>query len=133
MRWSDQDLVEADHGSTACRATSGQHLRSEFLMSIRIAGYTFEGPFSSPTHLEDRPGLYVILCRRGPDDYLIDLGEADQIRTHVENGEREDRWTGRCMEVIRYAAIYTPNMHRAQRQRIEKKIREEYRPHQGKS
>lgn len=62
---------------------------------------------------------------------MIDVGESDQIRTHVENHDREDEWKTNCVATIRYAVLYTPNMHRVQRQRIEQKIREEYQPTLG--
>ncbi len=101
-------------------------------MSISIAGYSFSGTFSSPSSLKNQSGVYVIVCRRGEDQYLTDVGEAARVRERVEGHERKGCWRERCDGTIRFAALYTPKMQRAERREIEQEIRRAYDPPCGK-
>jgi hypothetical protein len=44
-------------------------------MAIEIGEYTFEGPFTSEKQLENRSGVYAILCLRDSKYYVIDVGQ----------------------------------------------------------
>ena len=89
-------------------------------MSIKIGNYTFEGPFSSTSSLEDRSGVYAIL---DDDNRKIDIGESHEVRTRVENHERKSCWEEN--NYSKYAAYYTSE---ANRKRIESELRDQYNP-----
>lgn len=90
---------------------------------IKLNGYSFEGPYSSVDYLEDRSGVYAVLCRNNEGKYrTIDVGEAGQVKTRVQNHERTSCWTRNCKQ-LSYAAHYTPNKQQAGRREIEQDIR----------
>ena len=61
-------------------------------MSVTIGKYTFDGPFRSTDELEDRPGIYAILCQGRGKSLLIDVGESAKVKMTVGNHGREDCW-----------------------------------------
>jgi len=97
-------------------------------MTIKIGEYTFQGPYISTTGLEDRSGVYAILCRAGDDLSVTDIGESATVKTRVENHERKDCWKRECSAELRYASHYTPQLQQPGRKEIEQEIREQYSP-----
>ena len=92
-------------------------------MSILINGYSFDGPYSSTYSLEDRSGVYVILC----NSRLIDVGESAGVRNRIENHDRKDCWERNCSGNISFAVHYTPNLQQSGRMEIEQEIRRSHR------
>ncbi|GAB6166183.1 hypothetical protein JCM19992_21830 [Thermostilla marina] len=97
-------------------------------MSIRIGQYTFEGPYSNTAQLDDRAGVYAILCSHDGKYDVVDVGESAQIRTRVENHDRKDCWQWNCAGTLMVAAYYTPHLQSAGRVSIEQEIRARYNP-----
>lgn len=93
-------------------------------MTITIAGYTFEGPYSSTSSLEDRSGVYAILCRKNSEQYtLVDVGESATVRTRVDNHDRKSCWIRNCNSSLAVAVLYTPHLQQPGRMEIEQEIR----------
>ncbi len=100
-------------------------------MSITIGEWTFDGPYllSETGHLEDRSGVYVILCPTQQGQYdVIDVGESAQVRTRVEAHDRKDCWKRHCKDTLYVAVLYTPNLQQPGRSEIEQEIRRQYTP-----
>lgn len=98
-------------------------------MGILIAGYTFDGPYSSTNSLEDRSGVYAILCKKDNGNYtLIDAGESAQVKSRVESHDRKSCWDRNCHSTLMFAVFYTPHLQQAGRIEIEQKIRTQYNP-----
>jgi hypothetical protein len=97
-------------------------------MNIEIGDYSFEGCFSSPKHLDDKPGLYAIFCINYGKNLLIDIGESKNIKTRIEDHERSSCWRRNCASALGYAALYTPKLKGKGRQKIEQEIRDEHNP-----
>jgi len=96
-------------------------------MSITIAGYSFEGPYSSTDSLEDRSGVYAILCKKDNSNYsLVDVGESATVKTRVETHERKSCWSRNCNSTLTVAVLYTPYQQQSGRVEIEQKIRSTY-------
>jgi len=95
-------------------------------MSINIAGYTFEGPYTSTDNLEDKAGVYAILCHKGQNYLAVDVGESAKVKTRVETHDRKDCWRTNCKSTLAVAVHYTPNLQQAGRRKIEKEIREQH-------
>ena len=93
--------------------------------TITIGSYAFEGPYSDASSLQERSGVYVILCRRDGKYYVTDVGESGQVRTRVQTHERENCWIRSCSGTLTYAGHYT---NEAARMRIEREIRAQYNP-----
>jgi hypothetical protein len=98
-------------------------------MPITISGkekeYTFQGLYSSTSSLNDNSGVYAILSARNEHYYLLDVGEAGEVKKRVETHDRKDCWE-RNMNggAFRCAVYYTPNLQQEGRRRIEKDIRD---------
>ena len=102
-------------------------------MGITIDKYSFDGPYSSADLLEDRSGVYAIMCEREEKYYLIDVGESHGVKSRVENHERKDCWERECTGTLVYAVYYTPNLQQPGRMEIEQEIRDRYAPPCGKT
>ncbi len=95
-------------------------------MSIKIGNYTFDGPYTSTDMLEDRSGVYAIICQKGDKNYLIDVGESATLKSRVENHDRKDCWIKNCQGTLAVAVYYTPNLQQPGRMAIEQEIRNQY-------
>jgi Pyruvate/2-oxoacid:ferredoxin oxidoreductase gamma subunit len=97
-------------------------------MSITIGKYTFEGPYVNTGSLQDRSGVYVILCLRGGKYFVVDVGESAQLKSRVETHGRKDCWRRNCSGTLMVAALYTLNLQQPGRSAIEQEIRAQYKP-----
>lgn len=96
-------------------------------MSITIGNYEFDGPYNSPETLEERSGIYAILCQKDGKYYLIDAGESATVKARVENHDRNICWRRNCQSTLVFAVYYTPNLHQQGRMAIEQEIRGHYK------
>ncbi len=101
-------------------------------MSITIGKYQFEGSYTNTSELENRSGVYAILCVREGKYSMIDVGESSEVRDRVENHDREDCWYRNCSGALAFAVYYTPNQQQSGRMVIEQKIRRQYKLPCGK-
>jgi len=98
-------------------------------LSIDIFQYSFEGPFTSTDRIEDRSGVYVILCNQNNGHYNVtDVGESATVKSRVENHDRRSCWGLHCNSKLVVAVLYTPNLHQTGRKQIEQEIRRKYNP-----
>jgi hypothetical protein len=97
-------------------------------MSIRIGNYTFDGPFLSIDSIEDRAGVYAVLCKKDDKYTVVDVGESAEVKTRLANHDRKDCWEENCTGTLYYAVYYTPNLQQSERKEIEKEIRDQYNP-----
>jgi hypothetical protein len=96
-------------------------------MPITIAGYSFAGPYSSTNSLEDRSGVYAILCKKDNGNYsLVDVGESATVKSRVETHDRKACWSRNCNSLLTVAVLYTPHLQQSGRLDIEQKIRAQY-------
>ena len=97
-------------------------------MTITIGKNNFEGPYSSTYAIEDRSGVYAILCLDSNGKYsLIDVGESATVKTRLDSHDRKDCWTRKC-STPNYAVYYTPHLQSAGRVAIEQEIRNQFKP-----
>lgn len=97
-------------------------------MSIKIGNYTFEGPYTKVESLQDKSGVYVILCHNSQNYNVVDVGESATIKSRIENHDRKDCWKKNCSSTLEVAVLYTPNMQQAGRMGIEQELRDQYKP-----
>lgn len=97
-------------------------------MSITIGRYTFEGPYDNTGPLEDRSGVYAILCFRDGKYYVVDVGESAQVKTRVGNHERKACWMRNCSGTWMVAVYYTAHLQSSGRVSVEQEIRAQYNP-----
>ena len=92
-------------------------------MGLGLGGYTFEGPYADVMGLQNRSGVYAILCENQGQHTVIDIGESADVRTRVESHDRRDCWTSNCSGRLMAAVLYTPNAQQAGRVEIEQELR----------
>ena len=98
-------------------------------MAIRIGSYTFEGPYSNTSTLQDRAGLYAILTLTGTGNYeVVDIGESATVKSRVESHDRAPCWQRNAKQGLYYAVLYTPHLQDAGRRNIEQALRDLYAP-----
>ncbi len=102
-------------------------------MSVELENYSFEGYFSSTFYLEDKPGIYAVLCRFLEKNKVVDIGEAENIKTGIENNASSNCWRRNCQSSLVYAALYTPDLNQKARENIVDELRDEYEPVCGRS
>lgn len=95
-------------------------------MAIYIGNYTFDGPYTSVGSLEDRSGVYAIVCHSNSKYYLIDVGESATVKSRIENHGRKTCWQRNCNSTLKVAVLYTPNLQQHGRSLIEQKIRNQF-------
>lgn len=97
-------------------------------MSITIGKYQFDGPYDNMASLQDRSGVYVILCHSDNQNFVIDVGESATLKNRVENHDRKACWQRNCSGKLTVAVLYTPNLQSSGRVAIEQEIRRQYNP-----
>jgi len=101
-------------------------------MTIKIGEYTFTGLYTTTEQLEDRSGVYAIICQKDGKNYLVDIGESAEVKTRVENHDRKDCWVKNCQGNLAVAVYYTTNWLQSQRIALEKAIRKQFQVPCGK-
>lgn len=96
-------------------------------MSITIGNLNFDGPFSGPSQLQPRSGVYAILGRgAGVGNWIVvDVGETGDVKDRVENHDRKQQWQGTGHATLGVAAFYCDA---ATRMRVEQQLRQQYNP-----
>lgn len=90
---------------------------------MKIGNYSFAGPYDSEDFLENRSGVYVILCRINGKYQPVDCGESAAVKSRIENHERFHCWQKGCGGTLMVAVYYTPRLQSAGRCAIEQEIR----------
>jgi hypothetical protein len=93
-------------------------------MPFTIGRYTFTGPFTDLNQLEDRAGVYLIICREGATAKVVDCGESAKVKTSILTHEREGSWRRHCDGSLSVAVHYTPDLHQVARKLIEQDVRD---------
>jgi hypothetical protein len=95
-------------------------------MTIKFSKYSFDGPFTSVDALEDRSGVYMVLCEMDQGYRVLDVGESKEVKSRVESHDRVSCWEDNCQGTLAYAAHYTPRKQQFGRRAIELRIRLEH-------
>ncbi len=100
-------------------------------MGLKVEGcsgekYSFEGPYRNTNDLEDRSGVYLIICYVDEKYYPIDVGESKNVKSRVETHDRAQCWKKNCKNEIMYSVYYTPNKQQPGRKEVEQDIRCKY-------
>lgn len=94
-------------------------------MTLKISGYTFVGPFASTEddQLKSAEGVYVILTDATDGWKLLDTGDADDLKSTLQNHKRRACWkkhaVGKVAFAVKYCEIQGRNM-------ITREIRKEH-------
>lgn len=97
-------------------------------MTITVGNYTFEGPYTNTSSLNDSSGVYAIHCEKDGKYYLIDVGESATVKSRVDNHDRTESWRRNCSGILTVSVLYTPNRQQHGRKAIEEELRNLYSP-----
>lgn len=97
-------------------------------MTVELGGYVFEGPYESWDRLQERAGVYVILCNLSEADRVIDVGGTETVQSSVRDHDRAASWRINCSSSLLVAVLYTPETRQEERTKIEQAIRAQYNP-----
>lgn len=95
-------------------------------MSIIVSNILFEGPYSDIDKLKCQAGIYLIICRKGNKNSIIDIGESDNIKIKIENCDKKIWAKYANYGKITVAVHYTTNLNQSKRIEIEGKIKNNY-------
>lgn len=94
-------------------------------MTLRIAGYEFEGPFFETHQLKNVPGVFAVISVLDNMPVLVDVDSSEDVHTSVENHTRKDSWRDLAGDIAwAYAVIYAGMQSPDKRQSVVRKIRE---------
>ena len=65
-------------------AYNKKHGLRKRVMSIKLGKYSFTGPVESIDEIRDRSGVYVIVCKKDNEFFLLDVGESIKLRTRIK-------------------------------------------------
>ncbi len=93
-------------------------------MGIKVGEHNFDGPFLTRALIQDKPGVYLVICRTESGDEFIDCDEARQVRTAIMEDERMSVWERNCSGNILIAVMYTPRLPSPERAVVVAEVRE---------
>lgn len=96
-------------------------------MIMPIANYPFDGPHRSVEKIENRPGVFAVICEFEDKYYLLDVDYSDDIKQAILNHGRRRCWEKYRKGHIRYAVLYERNLSFEDKEDVERKIRHTYR------
>ena len=94
-------------------------------MSITVLNNQFEGFYTNTRNLKNQSGVYLIVDCGNRGNFLLDVGESQNVKHRVENHDRQTCWSSNCSQTLKVAVLYT---YEANRMKIEKQIRAQYKP-----
>lgn len=73
-----------------------------------IGNYEFQGPFSSVEELEDRPGVYIVLCNLDDELHEVLLVDIDvlSVRKNLLQKDKSDQWRNNCSGKLEFVVCY---------------------------
>lgn len=75
-------------------------------MPVYFGKVELQGPFSSLEELENKAGLFAILCLQGEQISLLDVQRAKFVQADVAKVLRDPAWGEVCSGKIRVAVLY---------------------------
>ena len=75
---------------------------------LKVNNHLFEGPFEDFSLLQERPGVFLIVCSQHAFFSPIDCGGGVNVQESVMNHERRSGWESHCKNgVVMVGVLYT--------------------------
>jgi hypothetical protein len=86
---------------------------------LKVGNHLFDGPYEDFSTLQDKPGVYVIVCYESPLYSPIACGESNNVRESVNTHKGASTWKNNCQTgSLMVGVLYTSDGHL-----IEKELR----------
>ena len=96
-------------------------------MGLTLGIYQFEGPIESVSLIEEKEGVFAVLCLKEDNSYkLIHVEEANNIKAKIRNHIKSSEWTKLCKNRVAFGVNYTPNLQNQARKMIVNEIKRAY-------
>lgn len=92
---------------------------------ILIGALEFDGPQEDFDMLSDEPGIYAFLSENAGEFELVELGEADSLREHIQGHADRLTWLENGMQVS-VAVHYTSDLDARERIEILQDLEREF-------
>ena len=63
---------------------------------LKVGAHLFDGPYEDFSTLQEKPGVYVIVCYQSPIYFPIDCGVSKNVRDSVETHKGAFSWKQNC-------------------------------------
>ena len=63
---------------------------------LKVGNHLFDGPFEDFLTLQDKPGVYVIVCYQSPFYSALDCGESNNVKESVMTHRGASTWKHHC-------------------------------------
>ncbi len=93
-----------------------------FEYDFRKWGYGFTRITMKPENLLCLPGVYVLWSSGRDKWFVVEVGEASNLREFLAREEHKKLIWGRCVGTIHYTVTYTPELKKSEREKIKRKI-----------
>jgi len=94
-------------------------------MTILVGALEFEGPHTDLDCLSDLPGIYVVLCENAGELELLEMGESEYVREHLQAHPQRHDWYDEGL-AISFAVHYTADLTPCERREIRDELDREF-------
>lgn len=106
------------------------------MTNLTISGLPFQCVKLSEADFSDVAAIYLILCVAQDGNWkVIDVGQSGQVGTRIDVHDRQECWKRNCPNNNIWVCIYktpTSSYTKEQREALEGKLRDAYKPVCGK-
>lgn len=103
-------------------------------MGIKIAGYKFNGPYTSAKKIENKAGIYIVHLDKKNNYDVLDIGESAMLKDRMEHHERMKCWIKHALgKEIAISVYYTKHWSQGGRMKFVQKLRQKIKPPCGNS
>lgn len=97
-------------------------------MSIAVGEYSFKGPYKFLNLIEDQPGVFAAHYYRDGNYYLLDLDQAEKLRSEMKMHKRQDDWVRFSRGTLTFAVYYTGPNSLTRREAVVNELRCDFEP-----
>lgn len=97
-------------------------------MTVFIGGYSFDGPYDSPSKFDAAAGVFVVHTGEGGEAVVVDVDEAEDVRTAAEVHPRMPCWQQNVKGPARFSVLYTYRFSEEERRYVVRDVRKVYEP-----
>lgn len=96
-------------------------------MNLKLGRYDFT-LYASAAAVEDKAGVYAVVCKSQDKYRVLDLGESATPQSRLQRHERRPCWQRNADGPLMYAVYYTPFSTQRHRLEMELELRQRYNP-----
>jgi hypothetical protein len=96
-------------------------------MIMPIGEYPFDGPHKTLRVIENKPGVFAVICEHVDKYYLLDIDSSKNVKESITTHERKKCWENYKKGKIRYAVLYDESLREGAKKEIIDNVRKKYK------